>query len=198
VTEARSWPRRRVRRTWTAPLRRQRQLDGRDQLVAGERRHPGTDEELVDRDAPGPGRTRRDDAGAIDEERRCRVRRRRRVADIAGERRPVPDLNRPDDRRRFGKGLVVASDPLVGGDVRHDGPGADAEVSLDLADLPVELRDPLEIDDDPRPDRTVAQADDQVGPTREEAGVGTMLGQEGDGVVEVGRPLVREGSHRGA
>ena len=44
---------------------------------------------------PGPTR---DDLRAVDEQRRRRVRRRRRVAELPGERRPVPDLDRPDVR----------------------------------------------------------------------------------------------------
>ena len=115
VTEARSWPRRRVRRTWTAP----RGPSGSgssiavDELAGAERRDARTDEELVDRDRPPSARPDRDDPRAVDEQRRRRVGRRRRVADVPGQRRPVPDLDRPDDRRRLGQRRVVAPDPLV-------------------------------------------------------------------------------------
>ena len=60
VTDARSWPRRRVRRTWTLPMRtrRARQLDRRDELAAGERRDTRPDEahRRPGRSGPRPGR----------------------------------------------------------------------------------------------------------------------------------------------
>ena len=87
---------------------RHRQLDRLDELVRRERRDPGPDEEVGERDPPPPTRAHRDDLRAVDEQRRRRVRGRRRVADIARQRRPVPDLRRPDVERRLGEGRVVA------------------------------------------------------------------------------------------
>ena len=44
----------------------------------------------------------------------------------------------------------------------------------------VELGDALEVDDDLRPDRAVAQADDQVGAAGQARGGRTVRGQEAD------------------
>ena len=140
-----------------------------------------SDEELVDRDGAGPRRSGGDHARAVHEQRRCRVGRRRGIADVAGKRRPIPDLDGTDDRRRVGEGLVVAPDPLVGGDLGHHRPGADYQVAVALADLGVELVDPLDIDDEARLERSVTQPDDQVCPTGERTGLGTVLGEQRDG-----------------
>ena len=111
---------------------------------------PGADEEVVERDPPRarPGRPRR-------------PRRRRRAAPgavsaagdalqmLPGERRPVPDLDRPDDERRLGEGRVVAPDRVVGGDVGHHRQRADPAARPPASrDPPVELGDPLDVDDD--------------------------------------------------
>ena len=117
---------------------------------------------------------------------------------LPGERRPVPDLDRPDDGRRLGQRLVVAPDPLVGDDVGHHRQGADRQPRLAITDLPdlrVELLEPFQIDHDARPDGPVAEPDDQVRPTRQRPRIGPVLVQQRDRVLEMRRPLVREGSH---
>ena len=88
----------------------------------------------------------------------------------------------PDDRRRLGQGLEFAPDPLVGGDVGHHRPRPDRQPAVVLADLAVQLGDPLEIDHDPRLDRPVAQPDDQVGPARQWPRLGASLAEQGDGL----------------
>ena len=94
---------------------------------------------------------------------------------------------------------VVAPDPLVGGDVGHHRPRADRAGRPSVSRISaVELGDPLDVDDDPRPDRPVAQPDDQVGAAGQQPRVRAVLGEQGDGVVEAGRPLVGEGAHRPA
>ena len=60
---------------------------------------------------------------------------------LPGQRRAVADLDRPDDRGRLGERREVAPDALVRGDVGHDGPGADPQRAVDLADRVVELGD---------------------------------------------------------
>ena len=92
---------------------------------------------------------------------------------------------------------IVAPDALVADDVRHHGPGPDPQGRAVFADVAVELGDPLDVDDGPRPDRAVAEPDDQVGATGQGARLGIPRGEQGDGVIEAGRPLVLEGTHRG-
>ena len=180
------------------PAGRGSSMDG-DELAAGERRDTRPDEHIVDRDGPDPGRAGHHDPCPEHEQSRDGVGRRRGVADVPGQRRPVPDLDRPDDGRRLGQRLVVAPDPLVGDDVGHHRPRADRQPGLaGVPDLRVELLDPFDIDHDPRPDGPVAEPDDQVRPTRQRTRIGPVLGEQGDSVVEMGRSLVREGSHRRA
>ena len=57
---------------------------------------------------------------------------------------------------------------------------------------------PLDVDDEPRRDRAVAQPDDQVGAAGQQAGVGAVLVEQRDGVGEAGRSFVGEGAHRSA
>jgi hypothetical protein len=106
-----------------------------------ERRDPGADEEAVDRDAPdtaGPGH---DDLRAVDEQRRSRVGCRRGVADVAGQRGAVADLDRSDDRRSLGQRTEVELHTRVGRDIGHDGRRPDDEAPIGLADPRIELGD---------------------------------------------------------
>ena len=68
----------------------------------------------------------------------------------------------------------------VGGDVGHRRPRAERQPAFAVTDAIVKLGDPLEIDDDPRLDRSVAQPDDQVGAAGEQARIGPELGKQGD------------------
>ncbi len=106
---------------------RTRQLDRGDQLAGRERRDAGPDEDLVDRDRPDAARAGHLHARPVDEQRRDGVGRRRRVADVPGQRGPVPDLHRPDHRGRLGQRAEVSADARVLGDVGHDGPCPDRE-----------------------------------------------------------------------
>ena len=200
VTDARSWPRRRVRRTWTAPGG----LAGRgsSMAVTSSPRASVVTPERTKNSSIGirrvPSGTGHDHGRVVDEQRRRGIGRRRGVADVAGQRRPVPDLDRADDGGRLGQGREFAPDPRVGRDVGHHRPRPDRQPAVALADLAVQLGDPLEVDDDSRLDRPVAQPDDQVGPAGEQPRLGAALAEQGDGVAERGRSLVREGSHRRA
>ena len=66
-----------------------------------ERRDARAHEQVVQRDPPRPVRPGGHHERAVDEQRRGRVGGRRRVADVAGQRGPVPDL----DRAHHGGGL---------------------------------------------------------------------------------------------
>ena len=192
VTDARSWPRRRVRRTWTEPRGPvgARQLDRGDELAAGERRDARADEERRRsgsvRVPPAPATTT---ARAVDEQRRHGVRGRRGVADVAGQRRPVADLDGPDDRRRLGEGPVVAPDPLVGGDRRSSRSArrsrrpavarrGSSPSSSAMRLTSTTIRGWIE----PSRSRMIRSV-----PPASEAGLGSVLGEQRDGVGEAGR-----------
>ena len=164
---------------------RARQLDRGDQLAARERRDPGADEDLVDRDRSLAARTGDDHARPVDEEGRRCVGGRRRVADVPGEGGSVSDLHGPDDGRRLGERDVVTADAGVLGDVGHDGPRPDPEPAVVLADPGVELGDALDVDHGPRPDGPVAEPDDQVRAPGEEACLGPGVVEQRDGLADV-------------
>jgi hypothetical protein len=77
----------------------------------------------------------------------------------------------------------VAAHPRVRRDVRHDGPRADDEPAGVLADAGSQLGDPLHVDDDRRSRGPVAEADDQVGPAREQARARAVLLDEVDRIL---------------
>ena len=91
----------------------------------------------------------------------------------------------------------VAPDPLVDGDVGHHRRAPRYQtLPVGLADLAIELGDPLDVDDEARPDRAVAESDDQVGPAGEQPRRRGRAREQRERPVEAGRSLVREGAHR--
>ena len=88
---------------------------------------PERTKNVVERDAPRARRSRDHDHRPVDEQRRRRVRGRRRVAQVPGERRPVPDLHRAHDRGRLGERGDVPPDHRVRRDVGHHRRRADDE-----------------------------------------------------------------------
>ena len=74
-----------------------------DQLVRLERVPLDADEELVERKRPLAAHARELDLGALDEQRRKRVARRRGRAEVAADRAAVADLRRADRARRLGQ-----------------------------------------------------------------------------------------------
>ena len=128
MTEARSWPRRRVRRTCVEPRgSRDRQLDRDHELVPGEGRHARPDPQRVHRDAPRACHAGDHEDRAVDEQGGRGVGGGRGVAQVPRQRRAVPDLGRADDQGRLRERREMAADPRVGGDIGHHGPCPDDE-----------------------------------------------------------------------
>ena len=111
-----------------------------------------------------PGRSRHGRRRApYDQQGRRRVRRRRGIAELPASVARFRIWTAAHDGRRLGEGLVVTPDcarPPRCPSSRSERRSAATTVSSDLA---VELGDALDVDHDPRPDRPVAKADDQVG-----------------------------------
>ena len=201
VTDARSWPRRRVRRWKADPTR----PPGSGSSIAVtsspgcEGGHAGAHEEVVERDhaARRPARAHAP-RRVVDQQRRRRVGRRRRVADVAGQRRAVADLDRSDEARRLDQR-------------RERAPASPAESWMSVITVPAEmrtrpatsrdrrrqLRDALDVDHHGRRVRAVAQADDQVRAAGQHARVAHRARPSSAIGVGQGRgSLVREGTHR--
>ena len=158
---------------------------------------PGADEEVVDRDAPRPSRAGGDDHGVVDEQRRARCRRparRCRCSRPASpgsgsgpSRRPPPPRRAPRSRagsarrRRCRSSIVVA--PI-------------GQVSVASRGSPRRARrcrfrsTTIRGRSDPSRSRMIRS----VPPARSRAS-GPCSAEQGDGVVEMGRSLVGEGSH---
>ena len=104
-----------------------RQVDRRHHLVGGQHRLSRTGEEIGDRHATGAHPSDHVDEGTVDEQRRRRVRCRRRVADVAGERRAMANLHGADNARGLDERGKVTADALVRDQISHHDAGAHAQ-----------------------------------------------------------------------
>ena len=115
-------------------LGRQRKIDRLDELARRQHRSSGSGEEVIQRHLPRAARADEIHARAVREQRRRRVGGRRRVAEVAGERRAIANLHRSDrpaplrpaqeNARRSG---VFSMTSVI------TGARADADASVDLA-----------------------------------------------------------------
>ncbi len=142
-------------------------------------------------------RARHHHPGAVDQLWRRRVRGRRTVADVAGQRGAVADLHRAHDAGRLGQRGQLGQHPLVTLDLAHGGEGAEGVGTIVPHDGlgAGELLDPLQVDDDGGLDRIVAQAHDEVRAAGEDAGSIARIGQQPGRLRQSRRSLVGEPAH---
>ncbi len=175
---------------------RQRQPQLLQELSLLKRRLVGPQPELFDRQLALAACAGDDGHGLVGEERRRRVRRGRRVADVAAHGRHVHRLEGADDLGAVGEGAVSLSDRRRFRDLGHGDAGADAQagplVEVDAA----ELGDATEADQVGRGRYLVALLDlhDEVGAAGEGAAPGAPLAKEGERVSQALRGVILERS----
>ena len=118
------------------------------------------------------------------------VRRRRRIADVAAEARPVLHLHAADELRRLGDGRVAGRDGRMPRDGRCRRRGADRHAAVGQHRDRRQLGDVLQVDDARGPPPPLAQLRHQVGAAGQRARIGRAHGR--DGLLDGFGPLIDE------
>ncbi len=143
-----------------------------DELVLGERVPLDADEELGERDRPRPADARDLDLRALDEQRRQRVSRRRRGAEVAADRAAVADLRRAHRARGLGeRRQLVRERPRHGLGVRE--PGSEAKRSV-VTRPRAELGHLVEVEQRVGPQAIEVQGNHDVGAALDRDGAGKL------------------------
>ncbi len=140
---------------------------------------PVGEPELVDGKPPLPAFPGQGRLGAVSQEHGGRLRRRRAVADVSGQRGHVAHLGGTELRRRVGEGGRPLEHEGVDLDPGHLGPGQDREAAVRGGGDPLELRECSDIHDATGGEEVLLDENQQVGPPGQDVGLTPVAGQDG-------------------